>query len=133
MSTTKSFTKFFTRKLAVQFAIPILMLMLFSPTVISSFNAYGQTTTTTTTSTSGLTSQQTQDCFAPLTTILDATYAGPVVVDSYWVDQGTSTLTDVTSNPVKKEIGPGEGASVLAVVFSNRNSNFPITSVTDLS
>jgi hypothetical protein len=130
MSTTKSFTKFFTRKLAVQFAIPILILMLFSPTVISSFNAYGQTTTTTTTSTSGLTSQQTQDCFAPLTTILDATYAGPVVVDSYWVDQGTSTSTDVTSNPVKKEIGPGEGASVLAVVFSNRNSNFPITSVT---
>ena len=105
------------------------MLMLFSPTVISSFDAYGQTTTTTTTS-GGLTSSQTQDCFAPLTTILDATYAGPVVVDSYWVDQGTSTSTDVTSNPVKKEIGPGEGTSVFAVVFSNRNSNFPITSVT---
>ena len=128
MSTTKSFTKFFTRKLAVQSVIPILILMLFSPTVISSFDAYGQTTTTTTSG--GLTSSQTQDCFAPLTTILDATYAGPVVVDSYWVDQGTSTSTDVTSNPVKKEIGPGEGASVFAVVFSNRNSNFPITSVT---
>jgi hypothetical protein len=106
------------------------MLMLLSPTLISSFDAYGQTTTTTTTTSGGLAASQTQDCFAPLTTILDATYAGPVVVDSYWVDQGTSTSTDVTSNPVKKEIGPGEGASVFAVVFSNRNSNFPITSVT---
>ena len=131
MSTTKSFTKFFTRKLAVQSVIPIVMLMLFSPTVISSFDAYGQVNPAPTVSaTHGLTVQQTQDCFAPLTTILDATYAGPVVVDSYWVDQGTSTSTDVTSNPVKKEIGPGEGASVFAVVFSNRNSNFPITSVT---
>jgi hypothetical protein len=102
--------------------------MLFVPTMISSFDAYGQVTTTATTG--GLTVQQTQDCFAPLTTILDATYAGPVVVDSYWVDQGTSTATDVTSNPVKKEIGPGEGPSVFAVVFTNRNSNFPITSVT---
>jgi hypothetical protein len=128
MSTTKSLIKFFTRRLAVKSVIPILVLMLFVPTVISSFDAYGQVTTTATTG--GLTIQQTQDCFAPLTTILDATYAGPVVVDSYWVDQGTSSSTDVTSNPVKKEIGPGEGPSVFAVVFTNRNSNFPITSVT---
>jgi hypothetical protein len=128
MSTTRSFTTFFSRKLAVKVVIPILILMLFSPT-ISSFNAFGQVTTTTTTGGS-LTVQQTQDCFAPLTTILDQTYAGPVVVDSYWVDQGTSTSTDVTSNPVKKEIGPGEGPSVFAVVMTNRNSNFPIESVT---
>ncbi len=128
MSTTRTLTKFFARRLAVKFIIPILVLMLFVPTVISSFDAYGQVTTTATTG--GLTIQQTQDCFAPLTTILDATYAGPVVVDSYWVDQGTSSSTDVTSNPVKKEIGPGEGPSVFAVVFTNRNSNFPITSVT---
>jgi hypothetical protein len=129
MSTINSFSKFFSRKLAVKVVIPILILMLFAPTMISSFNAFGQTTTTTTT-TSGISTQQTQDCFAPLTTILDATYAGPVVVDSYWVDQGTSTNTDITSNPVKKEIGPGEGPSVFAVVMTNRNSNFPITSVT---
>ncbi len=90
--------------------------MLFVPTALSTFTAYGQV--------------QTQDCFAPLTTILDATYAGPVVVDSYWVDQGTSSANDVTSNPVKKEIGPGEGPSVFAVVFNNRNSAFPITSIT---
>ena len=115
MSTTKLLTKFFTRKLAIKFLIPTLIVMLFVPTTLGSLNVYGV---------------ETQDCFAPLTTILDATYAGPVVVDSYWVDQGTSTATDVTSNPVKKEIGPGEGASVFAVVFNNRNSNFPITSVT---
>jgi len=128
MSTTKSFTKIFTRKFAAKIAIPILILMLFAPTTISFFNAYGQVVAPTTNpSTQPV---QTQDCFAPLTTILDATYAGPVVVDSYWVDQGTSSSTDITSNPVKKEIGPGEGPSVFAVVFTNRNSNFPITSVT---
>lgn len=113
---TTRITKIFTRKFGIKFVIPILIVMLFVPTTVGSLNAYGQVST--------------QDCFAPLTTILDATYAGPVVVDSYWVDQGTSTATDITSNPVKKEIGPGEGASVFAVVFNNRNSNFPITSVT---
>src|SRR5579885_1011847 len=109
-------SKISTKKLGVKLAIPILIVMLFVPTTLSTLTAYGQV--------------QTQDCFAPLTTILDATYAGPVVVDSYWVDQGTSSASDVTSNPVKKEIGPGEGPSVFAVVFNNRNSAFPITSVT---
>lgn len=108
--------KISTKKLGIKFAIPILIVMLFVPTTLSTLTAYGQV--------------QTQDCFAPLTTILDATYAGPVVVDSYWVDQGTSSASDVTSNPVKKEIGPGEGPSVFAVVFNNRNSAFPITSIT---
>src|SRR5574340_1497605 len=117
MSSTRVFVKrFFGRKSTLKITIPILIVMLFAPTTITSLNASGQV--------------QTQDCFAPLTTILDATYAGPVVVDSYWVDQGTSSSTDITSNPVKKEIGPGEGPSVFAVVFNNRNSNFPITSVT---
>ena len=109
-------SKFSTKRLEVKLAVPILIVMLFVPTTLSTLTAYGQV--------------QSQDCFAPLTTILDATYAGPVVVDSYWVDQGTSSATDVTSNPVKKEIGPGEGPSVFAVVFNNRNSAFPITSVT---
>ena len=105
-----------TRRFGVKLAIPILIIMLIVPTALSTFTAYGQV--------------QTQDCFAPLTTILDATYAGPVVVDAYWVDQGTSSANDVTSNPVKKEIGPGEGPSVFAVVFNNRNSAFAITSIT---
>src|SRR6185312_10814607 len=115
MSSTR-LPKFSTKKLGVKFMVPILIVMLIVPTVLSTFTAYGQV--------------QTQDCFAPLTTILDATYAGPVVVDAYWVDQGTSSANDVTSNPVKKEIGPGEGPSVFAVVFNNRNSAFPITSIT---
>src|SRR5579864_5861096 len=115
-STRVSISKIFTKRLGVKLVIPILIVMLFVPTTLSTLTAYGQV--------------QTQDCFAPLTTILDATYAGPVVVDSYWVDQGTSSASDVTSNPVKKEIGPGEGPSVFAVVFNNRNSAFPITSVT---
>ena len=115
MSSTR-LPKISIKKLGVKLAVPILIVMLFVPTTLSTLTAYGQV--------------QTQDCFAPLTTILDATYAGPVVVDSYWVDQGTSSATDVTSNPVKKEIGPGEGPSVFAVVFNNRNSAFPITSVT---
>lgn len=115
MSSTR-LPKISIKKLGVKLAVPILIVMLFVPTTLSTLTAYGQV--------------QTQDCFAPLTTILDATYAGPVVVDSYWVDQGTSTATDITSNPVKKEIGPGEGPSVFAVVFNNRNSAFPITSVT---
>src|SRR5574340_454515 len=117
MSSTRVFVKrFFGKRMVPKIVIPILIVMLFAPSAITSLDAYGQV--------------QTQDCFAPLTTILDATYAGPVVVDSYWVDQGTSSATDVTSNPVKKEICPGEGPSVFAVVFNNRNSAFPITSVT---
>jgi len=112
--------KIFARKwLSVKSLIQILIIMFFVPSVVPSFNANAQ-----------VTSAQSQDCFAPLTTILDATYAGPVVVDSYWVDQGTSSATDVTSNPVKKEIGPGEGPSVFAVVFNNRGTAFPITSIT---
>ncbi len=115
-STRTSVKRFFGKRLAIKIVIPILIVMMFAPTTLSSFDASAQV--------------QTQDCFAPLTTILDATYAGPVVVDSYWVDQGTSSANDVTSNPVKKEIGPGEGPSVFAVVFNNRNSAFPITSIT---
>lgn len=111
--------KIFSRVIPVKALIPILVIMLFIPSVAPTFNVNAQ-----------VTSAQSQDCFAPLTTILDATYAGPVVVDSYWVDQGTSSATDVTSNPVKKEIGPGEGPSVFAVVFNNRGSAFPITSIT---
>ena len=131
MSSTRVFVKrFFGRKSALKMTIPILIVMLFAPSAITSFNAYGQVVTVVPSGNGHLGIVQTQDCFAPLTTILDATYAGPVVVDSYWVDQGTSSATDVTSNPVKKEVGPGEGASVFAVVFNNRGTAYPITSVT---
>ncbi len=131
MSSTRiSVTRFFGKRLAVKIAIPILIVMLFAPTALTPFNAYGQVVTVVPSGNGHLAVQQTQDCFAPLTTVLDATYAGPVVVDSYWVDQGTSSSTDVTSNPVKKEIGPGEGPSVFAVVLDNRGTAYSITSLT---
>jgi hypothetical protein len=108
MSSTRPFAKFFTDKLSVKFTIPVLVVMLISSSLLS-FDAYGQV--------------DTRDCFAPLTTILDATYAGPVVVDSYWVDQGTSATDVSTNNPIKKEIGPGEGPSVFAVVLNSRSAS----------
>ena len=94
--------------------IPILFIILVSSNTAPYFTAFGV---------------ESNDCFAPLTTNLDATYMGPVVVDAYWVDQGMSSANSTNNNPVKKEIGPGEGASVLAVVFNNRGS-LPILSIT---
>ncbi|SHO48030.1 exported hypothetical protein [Nitrosotalea sinensis] len=131
MSSTKStIKKLFGQRMTTKISVPILIAMLLIPTMLASFDAYGQVVTVVPSGNGHLAITQTQDCFAPLTTVLDATYSGPVVVDSYWVDQGTSTDTDITSNPVKKEIGPGEGPSVFAVVFNNRGSVYPITSVT---
>lgn len=65
--------------------------------------------------------QQT-DCSAPLTTNIDANYQGPLVVDAYWVDQGVTSTNTSANNPVKKEIGPGEGAEVFAVVLNNKGA-----------
>src|SRR5574337_1034576 len=129
MSSTR-LPKISAKKLGVKHVVPILIVMLFVPTTLSTLTAYGQVVTVVPSGNGHLGITQTQDCFAPLTTILDATYAGPVVVDSYWVDQGTSSATDVTSNPVKKEIGPGEGPSVFAIVFNNRGTAYSITSIT---
>ena len=88
--------------------------MLVSSTYLPYFSAHGQV--------------EAADCFAPLTTMLGPTYQGPVVVDAYWVDQGTATTNVSNNNPVKKEIGPGEGPATLAIVFNNRGS-VPILSV----
>ena len=55
----------------------------------------------------------------------------PIFLDSYWTDN-LSTSTNFPSNntyPVKKEIGPGEGASTLAVVLVNRGRS-DITGIT---
>jgi hypothetical protein len=78
--------------------------------------------------------EETQEgCSAPLTTIINTNYNGPVVLDAYWVDQGTNVdlSGNVTSgsNVVKKEIGPGEGPEVFAVVLTNAG-NLPISAVT---
>ncbi len=78
-------------------------------------------------------SYQSTDCSAPLTTTIQTTYNGPVVLDAYWVDQGTnvnlSGNSTSGSNVVKKEIGPGEGAEVFAVVLTNVG-NLPINAIT---
>ncbi|MDE1763546.1 MAG: hypothetical protein KGH88_04790 [Thaumarchaeota archaeon] len=72
---------------------------------------------------------QENDCTAPLTTTIDANYQGPVAVDAYWVDQGVVDNSASATNPIKKEVGPGEGSSILAVVLNNRGNN-PLNSVT---
>lgn len=71
---------------------------------------------------------QENDCTAPLTTNIDANYQGPVVIDAYWVDQGTADAAASNTIPIKKEVGPGEGASVFAVVINNKGNN-PLNSV----
>ncbi|MDE1826469.1 MAG: hypothetical protein KGH83_02625 [Thaumarchaeota archaeon] len=72
---------------------------------------------------------QENDCSSPLTTTIDSNYQGPVVVDAYWVDQGVADTSVAATNPIKKEVGPGEGAEVFAVVLNNRGDN-PLNSVT---
>jgi hypothetical protein len=61
----------------------------------------------------------TPSCSSSIVNLQDSSYRGPVYLDSYWTDQSSSSTT--TGNPVKKEIGPGEGPSTLAVVMVNRS------------
>ena len=72
---------------------------------------------------------QENDCAPPLTTTIDSNYQGPVAVDAYWVDQGVVDTSASATNPIKKEVGPGEGTEVFAVVLNNRGDN-PLNSVT---
>lgn len=71
---------------------------------------------------------QENDCAPPLTTTIDANYQGPVVIDAYWVDQGSADAAASNTTPIKKEVGPGEGPSVFAVVLNNRGGN-PLSSL----
>ena len=67
-------------------------------------------------------------CNTNTVNIADQTgYRGPVFLDAYWIDQSSSTVTN--ANPVKKEVGPGEGPSTLAVVLVQRDTH-DITDVT---
>ncbi|MDE1863488.1 MAG: hypothetical protein KGI33_11340 [Thaumarchaeota archaeon] len=95
----------------------VLAILMVGILFMSSFNApsYGQV-------------MQENDCTAPLTTNIDANYQGPVAVDAYWVDQGTTDAAASNTTPVKKEVGPGEGPSVFAVVINNKGDN-PLNSV----
>ena len=78
------------------------MLLIMSFSIPNSINAYasGQCSTT-------IQSQQ------------DSSYRGPVFVDSYWTDQSAASTT--SGNPIKKEVGPGDGPSTFAVVLVNRS------------
>jgi len=57
--------------------------------------------------------------------IIDASVSGPAFLNAYWVNRSTSTSTA----DVKKEVGPGDGASTLAVVMVNRGFS-AITGIT---
>jgi hypothetical protein len=59
--------------------------------------------------------------------ILDANYSGPIVQDAFWTDRTTPPPAGESLGKV--EVAPGDGASVLAVVFVNRGLS-EITSVT---
>lgn len=50
---------------------------------------------------------------------------GPIFLDAYWTDRNSSSTDTIT----RKEIGPGDGASTLAVVLANRGSS-DITAIT---
>jgi hypothetical protein len=52
----------------------------------------------------------------------------PSFLEAYWTEESISTSTSTTNNS-KKEIGPGEGTSTLAIVFVNRGRT-DITGVT---
>src|SRR5713226_4935537 len=81
-------------------AVTLLLIMSFS--IPNSFYAYASI-----------------PCNSSIADMQDSSYRGPVFLDSYWTDQSVSSTT--TGNPVKKEVGPGEGPSTLAVVLVNRS------------
>ena len=60
--------------------------------------------------------------------IIDASVSGPAFLNAYWIDRSTSTSA---AADVRKEVGPGDGASTLAVVMVNRGFS-AITGVTGL-
>lgn len=58
--------------------------------------------------------------------IIDASVSGPAFLNAYWTDRSASASS---TTPVQKEVGPGDGASTLAVVMVNRGFS-AITGVT---
>ncbi len=61
-----------------------------------------------------------QSVFAQLSEeeIINANFSGPVFLDAYWTDRTTDPPEGTAV--VKTEVGPGDGASVLAVTLVNR-------------
>lgn len=50
--------------------------------------------------------------------IVNARFSGPVFLDAYWTDRTTDPAEGTAINKI--EVGPGDGASVLAVTMTNR-------------
>src|SRR5690348_14144605 len=104
MSSIKSIFIKLQRSLVLKTSV-ISLLLIMSFSIPNSFNAYGIL-----------------PCNTSVTNFEDSSYRGPVYLDSYWTDTNSpSTASTSTSNPAKKEIGPGEGPSTLAVVLVNRS------------
>src|SRR5437660_36163 len=103
MLSIKSVFNKLQRSLVVKTSV-LSLLLIMSFSVPNSFNAYASAS-----------------CNSSIANMDDSSYRGPVYLDSYWTDQSASSTT--TGNPVKKEIGPGEGPSTLAVVLVNRSPN----------
>ncbi len=106
--------KSFKDRFSIKIAIPFLFMILIVSSAIPTHDANAL---------------QTTDCFGPVTSNVGPNYFGPIVIDSYWVDAGIANANSTGNNPTKKEVGPGEGAAVFAVVMNNRG-NLPITSIT---
>src|SRR5205085_11812384 len=103
MSSIKSAFNKLQRSLVLKTSI-ISLLLIMSFSISNSFNVYADSS-----------------CNSSIANLQDSSYRGPVYLDSYWTDQSASSTTN--GNPVKKEIGPGEGPSTLAVVMVNRSPN----------
>src|ERR1700675_3260167 len=98
MSSIKSVFSKLQRSLVLKTSIMSLLLIM-SFSLPNSFNAYASET-----------------CNSSVHDMHDSSYRGPVFLDAYWTDASVSSTT--TGNPVKKEVGPGEGPSTLAVVIA---------------
>ena len=84
-------------------SIIIISILIFQIPIFSHNNAYGQTVS----------------CSTSLVDRVDASYNGPVVLDTYLTD--TSSSAGTTEKPLKLEVGPGDGPTTLAVVLVNRS------------
>jgi hypothetical protein len=102
MSSIKSVFNKLQRSLILKTSV-LSLLLIMSLSLSNSFDAYADT----------------PSCSSSIVNLQDSSYRGPVYLDSYWTDQSASSTT--TGNPLKKEIGPGEGPSTLAVVMVNRS------------
>jgi hypothetical protein len=102
MSSIKSVFNKLQRSLILKTSV-LSLLLIMSFSIPNSFNAYADT----------------PSCSSSIVNLQDSSYRGPVYLDSYWTDQSASSTT--IGNPLKKEIGPGEGPSTLAVVMVNRS------------